>query len=107
MTSEQIPKAVAEPLTGKIGLKPKGDRVLIDPMPEAEFTKAGLLIPENARERPQMGTVVGRGEEVSDDQVKLGAQVLFGRYSGAEIDWRDHKYLLLRYADIAAEIIEP
>jgi len=109
----------------KIKFIPLGDRVLIEPDPAASITDTGIIIPETAKERPQLGTIVACGEGKDNDNeiiqklnmilVKLdvsfkysplhkfvpGMRVLYGRNAGSEIDYDGRKLLIMRFSDIA------
>ena len=93
----------------KSKIKPLGDRVLVQAL-EAEETKGGIIIPDTAtKEKPQQGTVVAVGPgRVSDEgnriapEVKSGDRVLFGKYSGTEIEVDGKDLLILRETDILA-----
>jgi chaperonin GroES len=74
---------------------------------EEEKTKGGIIIPDTAKEKPQQGKVVGVGEGKLLDNgtrikpgVKAGDTVLFGKYSGTEINIDGQEYLILREDDI-------
>ena len=90
---------------GKINIKPLADRVLIKPMEAEEKTASGIIIPDTAKEKPQKGTVVAVGPGTKDEKmdVKAGDTVLYGKYSGTEIEidktdypisWRSFKELI-------------
>ena len=83
-------------------LKPLADRVLIQPTPAEETTLAGIIIPDSAKEKPLKGTVVAAGNGTKDDAMVLkeGDKVLYGKYSGTEIELDGEKYLILRQSDV-------
>ncbi|MBP5809935.1 co-chaperone GroES [Lactiplantibacillus argentoratensis] len=89
-------------------LKPLGDRVILQQQ-EEEQTIGGIVIANNAKEKPQSGKVVavndGRvldnGTKV-DPSVKVGDQVLFDKYAGTEVKYQGAKYLVLHEKDIVA-----
>lgn len=92
-------------------IKPLADRVVVKPLPAEEKTKGGIVIPETAKEKPQQGEVIavgsGRraGEKVTPLEVKKGDKVLYGKYSGTEIEGEEGQdYLVLREDDILAVI---
>ena len=68
-------------------IKPLSDRVLIQPNPAEEKTAAGLIIPDTAKEKPLAGKVVAVGPGTSEVkmEVKVGDQVLYGKYAGTEV----------------------
>ena len=87
-------------------LKPLADRVLIQPTPAEETTLAGIIIPDSAKEKPLKGTVVAAGNGTKDDAMVLkeGDKVLYGKYSGTEIELDGEKYLIMRQSDVLAVI---
>lgn len=111
-------------------LQPIADRVIIKPDAANEKTETGLHIPDTAKERPQIGTIVEIGQRYDDYneiihmlrkimaflkiadaprervQLNIGDRVLYGRYAGAEIDYQEQKMLVMRVVDITAKIID-
>ena len=92
-----------------ISIKPLADRVIVAPAAAEEKTKSGIIIPDTAKEKPQRGEVVAVGEgKVSEQgslmqpQVKVGDQVLYGKYAGTEISIDGGDYLIMRESDILA-----
>lgn len=85
-------------------LKPLADRVLIEPKEAETKTAAGLYIPDTAKEKPQQGTVVAAGHGKKDEpmEVKVGDQVIYGKYAGTEVTFEDKKYLIVKQSDILA-----
>ncbi|MBX7152766.1 co-chaperone GroES [bacterium] len=85
-------------------LKPLGDRVIVEPMEAEEKTASGLIIPDSAKEKPQVGKVVAAGPGKKDEPltVKAGDMVLYGKYSGTEVSYDNKKYLIMHEADILA-----
>lgn len=85
-------------------LKPLADRVLIKPKEAETKTAAGLYIPDTAKEKPQQGTVVAAGPGKKDEpmEVKVGDQVIYGKYAGTEVTFEDKKYLIVKQSDILA-----
>ena len=85
-------------------LKPLADRVLIEPKEAETKTAAGLYIPDTAKEKPQQGTVVAAGLGKKDEpmEVKVGDQVIYGKYAGTEVTFEDKKYLIVKQSDILA-----
>jgi chaperonin GroES len=90
-------------------IRPLGDRVIVEAMSQ-ETSKSGIIIPDTAsKEKPQQGTVIavgpGRLSESGDrlaPEVKEGDVVLFGKYSGTEIEVDSNELLILRESDILA-----
>lgn len=90
----------------KVNVKPLADRVLIEPAPAEKKTSGGIIIPDTAKEKPQKGTVVavGKGKKDEPMTVKVGDVVLYGKYSGTEINIDGHDYLITKESDIFAII---
>jgi chaperonin GroES len=89
-----------------VNIKPLADRVLIEPKEAEEKTASGLFIPNTAKEKPQRGTVVAAGPGKKDEpmEVKVGDEVLYGKYSGTEIAVDGKDYLIMRLSDILAVV---
>ncbi len=89
-----------------INIKPIADRVVIEPAPAEEKTASGIFIPDTAKEKPQRGTVVAVGDGKKDEPitVKVGDEVLYGKYAGTEITYEGKEYLIMRESDIYAVI---
>lgn len=87
-------------------IKPLADRVLIEPMAAETKTASGIIIPDNAKEKPQKGKVVavGNGTKDIDMTVSIGDTVLYGKYSGTELKLEGQNYLIMRESDILAII---
>jgi len=88
---------------------PLADRIVVRPLEETEQKRGALYIPDTAKEKPQQGEVVAVGPgKVSDEgkriapEVKEGDRVLYGKYSGTEVNVGDEQYLILREADVLA-----
>ncbi len=88
----------------KVNITPLADRVLVEPAAAEEKTASGLFIPDTAKEKPQKGTVVAVGNGKKDEPltVKVGDQVLYGKYAGTELSVDGQDYLIMREADIFA-----
>lgn len=85
-------------------LKVIDDKILVEREEvEDQKTPGGIIIPDTAKEKPQLGTVVAVGtDEEMKDLVKKGDKVLFGKYTGDEIDFEGKKYLVVQRSDILA-----
>ena len=88
----------------KVNIKPLADRVLIEPLQAETKTASGIIIPDNAKEKPQKGTVVAVGPGTKDEKmtVKVGDTVLYGKYAGTELKLDGTDYLIMRESDILA-----
>jgi chaperonin GroES len=89
-----------------LNIKPLADRVLIEPAAAETKTASGIIIPDNAKEKPQKGTVVAAGKGTKDEPitVKIGDTVLYGKYAGTELKLEGKDYLIMRESDILAII---
>ena len=88
-------------------VKPLHDRVLVKRIEEEQKTKGGIIIPDTAKEKPQMGEVIaaGGGRKTEDGKVipldvKKGDKVLFSKYAGNEIKIEGVELLIMREEDI-------
>ncbi|MGB0185862.1 MAG: co-chaperone GroES [Flavobacteriaceae bacterium] len=87
-----------------LNIKPLADRVLVEPMAAETKTASGIIIPDNAKEKPQKGKVVAVGNGTKDEKmtVSVGDTVLYGKYSGTELKLDGQDYLIMRESDILA-----
>ena len=87
-----------------VNIKPLADRVLIEPMQAETKTASGIIIPDNAKEKPQRGKVVAVGNGTKDEPmtVKVGNTVLYGKFTGTELKLDGTDYLIMRESDILA-----
>jgi chaperonin GroES len=87
-----------------MNVKPLADRVLVQAAPAEEKTASGIIIPDAAKEKPQRGTVVAVGPGKKDEPmtVNVGDTILYGKYSGTEIQVEGKDYLMMRESDIFA-----
>ena len=96
-------------------IKPLADRVVIKPSPVEDKTSSGLIIPDNAKERPLQGKIVAVGigtrkisegniETVTPLEVEVDDIVLYGKYSGTEVKIEEEDYLIMRESEILAII---
>ena len=91
-------------LTINIMIRPLADRVLIEPKEAETKTASGIYIPDTAKEKPQQGKVIATGPGKKDEpmEVKVGEEVLYGKYAGTEVTVGDKKYLIVKQSDILA-----
>ena len=87
-----------------MNIKPLADRVLVLPAPAEEKTIGGIIIPDTAKEKPLKGEVIAAGNGTKDEEMvlKVGDQVLYGKYAGTEVTVDDKKLLIVRQSDILA-----
>jgi len=91
-------------------IKPLGERVVIKMMESEETTKSGLVLPGNAKEKPQVAEVVAVGPGAIVDgkevkmEVKVGDKVLISKYAGTEVKFDGQEYTILKQSDILAVV---
>ncbi len=90
-------------------VKPLGDRVFIKVSAAEEKTAGGILLPDNAKEKPQIGEIAAIGPGKRNDEgnvqpleVKVGDKVLYSKYAGTDIKLGSEEYVLLSEKDILA-----
>lgn len=90
-------------------VKPLEDRIIVRTLEAEEKTSGGIIIPDNAKEKPQKGEVVAVGPGKTSDQgvkitmsLKKGDTILYGKYSGTEVKIDGQEYLIMRESDALA-----
>jgi chaperonin GroES len=85
-------------LTGKV----LAGKILVQPKKAEEKTISGIIIPDSAKEKPQVGTIVLAGAAKEDEpmEVKVGDVVFYGKYSGTELNVDGVDYLLMSQTDV-------
>jgi chaperonin GroES len=93
-----------------LNITPLHDRVVVRRLEEKETAKGGIIIPDTAKEKPQEGEVMAvgtgkieKGRRIPLD-VKVGDRILFGKYTGSDINIDDQEYLILREEEILAKV---
>ena len=93
-----------------VNVTPLHDRILVTRIEVKEMAKSGIIIPDTAKEKPQEGEVVAvglgklvKGHRVPVD-VKVGDRILFGKYTGSEINVDEQEYLILREEEVLAKL---
>ncbi len=87
-------------------LQPINQNVVIEPEEEKEYkTPSGLYIPETAKEKKAVGTVIALSN-IENPEIAVGDKVIYKSYSGNEVELDDKKYLIVQYSDILAKIVE-
>jgi chaperonin GroES len=94
----------------KLKIRPLDDRVVVQPNEPEERTPGGIVLPDTAKEKPLQGKVVAVGPgkliektgERAKMSVKVGDRVIYGKYSGTEVELEGEKYVILRENDILA-----
>ena len=88
--------------TKKVNFVPQGSRVLVEAAPAEVKTSGGIIIPDSAQEKPQHGTIVAVGTGKKDEPMTLevGHKIIFGKYSGSEVNIDGTDYLIMRQEDV-------
>ena len=96
-----------------LNLKPLGSRVVIEPIEQEDITAGGIVLPETAKEKPQRGTVlaIGPGKLLDNGQrgklsVAVGDEVIYGKYTGSEIEVDGREVKIVRESDILAKVVK-
>ena len=93
-----------------VNITPLHDRVLVRRLEERETAKGGIVIPDTAKEKPQEGAVIAVGAGKMDKghriplDVKVGDRILFGKYTGNDIEIDGQEYLILREEEILVKV---
>jgi chaperonin GroES len=94
-----------------MNVKPLADRIIVLPLEAETKTSGGIIIPDNAKEKPQKGEVVAAGPgKVSETGTKIamnlkkGDKVLYGKYTGSEVTIDGKEYIIMRESDVLAVI---
>ena len=97
------------PTATKVKLRPLHDRILVKRLEESEERHGSIIIPDTAKEKPQEGKVIAVGNgKVTDEgkklplDVKAGDRILFGKYSGSEVNVDEQDYIIMREDDVLA-----
>jgi chaperonin GroES len=92
-----------------MNVKPLSDRILIKPLEAEQKTSGGIIIPDNAKEKPQKGEVIAVGPgKIADSgqkinmELKKGDKILYGKYSGTEVTVDGQELLIMRESDVLA-----
>jgi len=85
-----------------MNFKPLGDRLLVERVEEVNTTASGIIIPDNAKEKPSQGKVLAVGSDV--EEVNVDDVVVFGKYSGTELMLDNKEYLVLDVSDVLGVI---
>src|SRR5205809_120743 len=100
----------AEVIQMSINITPLHDRVLVRRLEEKETAKGGIIIPDTAKEKPHEGEVMAigagkieKGHRIALD-VKVGDRILFGKYTGNDVNINDQEYLILREEEILVKV---
>jgi chaperonin GroES len=97
----------------ELKVRPLDDRLVVEPLEAEEKTTGGILLPDTARQKPQRGRVLAAGPGKLRDNgerhalnLKVGDEVLYGKYSGSEVEVDGREYKILRETDVLAKIVK-
>jgi len=92
-------------------LNPLSDRIIVKAQEAEEKTASGIILPDTAKEKPQMGVIVAVGPGKTNDagnlikmSLKKGDKILYGKYSGSEVNIDGDELLIMRESDILATL---
>lgn len=96
-----------------INLNPLDDRIVVEPVAAEEKTAGGIVLPDSAKEKPQRGIVlaVGPGKLLDNGErgqlsVVVGDEVIYGKYSGSDVEVDGREVKILRESDVLAKVIK-
>ena len=96
-----------------LSLRPLDDRIVVEPTEAEEKTAGGILLPDTAKQKPQQGKVVAVGPGKLSDKgvrsavgVKIGDIVLYGKYSGSDVEVNNRELKILRESDVLAKVVK-
>ena len=87
-----------------VGIEPMGEMVLLEMENAPEKTESGLLLPEEAREKMNVGKVVAVGPDVVG--LNLDDRVIYRQYSGTKVEWLGIEYMLIKSEDLQAKVLD-
>lgn len=85
-------------------LKPLGERVILQKVEVESKTKSGIILPDEAKEKPQYAEVIALGDAIDGDSIELKSKVVYKKYSGTEITLEGQDYIIIELEDILAVI---
>lgn len=84
---------------------PDNDRILVKQLEGQTVTAGGIIIPDTAKEKPQIGLIIWKGPDVHP-KWEVGQKILYGKYAGTEMDFNNRTFIVLRESDISGFIYE-
>ena len=96
-----------------LNLRPLEDRIVVKPLEAEEKTAGGILLPDSAKEKPQRGVVVAAGAgrlldngKRAEMNVAVDDEVIYGKYSGSDVEVDGEQYKILRESDVLAKVVK-
>jgi chaperonin GroES len=106
-------KTKEAPAAASLTLRPLDDRVVVEALEAEEKTSGGILLPDTAKQKPQMGKIVAVGPGKLTDSgnraalsVKVGDTVLFGKYSGSDVEVSGRELKILRESELLGKLVK-
>lgn len=89
-----------------MNIQPLGDRVLVKVLETEEITASGIVLPDSAKEKKAEGEIIGlgEGEDLKKLNLSVGDKVLFGKYSGDEVEVDNEEYKILKHEEVLAVV---
>src|SRR6478672_618717 len=110
LTTEGETRLMATKSAAALKVSPLADRVVVKALEETESMRGGLYIPDTAKEKPQQGEIVAVGPGRFDEgkrvpmDVKVGDQVIYGKYSGTPYTFDGDEYVIIKAGDVLAKL---
>src|SRR5690242_15102397 len=111
-SSEETP-SMAKEKDSNLKLRPLDDQLVVEPLEAEERTTGGILLPDTAKQKPQRGRVLAAGAGKLRDSgdravlnLKVGDEVLYGKYSGSEVEVNGRELKILRESDVLAKVVK-
>jgi chaperonin GroES len=99
-------------MTTMVKIRPLHDRIAVEALEREEKTAGGIIIPDTAKEKPMQGKVVAVGDGAKDESgkripmdIKVGDKVLFGKWSGTEVEVGGSSILIMKESDVMAVLV--
>jgi chaperonin GroES len=94
-----------------MAIKPLDERVVIEPLEAEEKTAGGIILPDNAKEKPMRGKIVATGPgklldngKRAEMSVKKGDEVIYGKYAGTEVKVKGKELIIIRESELLAKV---
>lgn len=90
-------------------LRPLGDRLVIKMLEVEEKTKSGIVLPDSAKEEPNIAEVLAVGSGITEDEklkdeIKVGDHIMFSKYSGNEVELDGEEYIIIKLKEVLAVV---
>lgn len=89
-------------MTTECKIKPLQDRIIVERIDAETHSQGGIILPENAQEKPQIGKILALGSSKKLSDLNAGDRIIFGKYTGSQIKFEGNDYLIMREEDVLA-----